>query len=358
MSKFDLDAELGGLFDLDLELDADPNPFSQVMSSTLPQSQSPLPKFERIWRRLNPKGAHLRSLPKSTQKEIFDWVPDFSWYDVIIINTSAGKDSLVSMDVVDRLARKAKVRDKIWVVHCDLGKVEHPGTKELAAQHAEVMDLPFYIAYSQEKGDLLQGIETRLEKYKDDPVKGWPGKFARFCTSGWKTAEVSKLITAWISNLEAPDGQPLGRRSAERHLGRPLRVLNILGLRVDEGSDRGKRPTMQMKGKANSRRVIHEWLPVHGWTDEKVFRQMGKSKMRAHPWYAQGGKRLSCIICPLAANEDIILGTMHYPQLAKEYVKLQKKYDKPIKSTQQYGGRLEEMVKEGQRRLRKGRKKK
>ena len=358
MSKFDLDAELEGLFDLDAELDTPENPFSQVMVSALPERQSPLPKFERLWRRRNPNGAHLRSLSQQAQKEIFDWTPDLHWYDLIIINTSAGKDSLVSMDVIDRMARRAKVRDRVWVVHCDLGRVEHPGTKELAAQHAEVMGLPFYIAYSQSKGDLLEGIETRLEKYKHDPVKGWPGKFARFCTSGWKTAEVSKLITAWISNLEAPDGNPLGGRSAERHLGRPLRILNILGLRVDEGTDRGKRPTMQMKGKANSRRVIHEWLPVHGWPDEKVFKQMAKSKMSAHPWYAKGGKRLSCIICPLAANEDIVLGTMHYPKLAAEYVALQRKYDKPLKSTKEYGGRIEEMVKEGKRRARsKGKKK-
>ena len=358
MSKFDLDAELEGTFDLDAELsEAADSPFAQGLVATAPERDNPLPKFTRIWKRRNPRELDVLKLSPQAQKEIFSFVPQLDWYDIIVINTSAGKDSLVSMDVVDRLARRARVRDRIWVVHCDLGRVEHPGTKELAAQHARVMGLPFYLAYSEEKGDLLEGIEARLEKHKKDPVKGWPGKFARFCTSGWKTAEVSKLVTRWIETLEAPDGRSLGGRYADRYFGRPARVLNILGLRAEEG-ERGKRATLKMKGEANSNRVVHEWLPVHGWPEEKVYRQMAKSKMRPHPWYAKGGKRLSCIICPLAGNEDIILGAMHYPELAAEYVALQRKYDKPIKTTKAYGGRLEEMVKEGQRRKRLASKKK
>lgn len=47
--------------------------------------------------------------------------PDLRSYDVLLVNSSGGKDSQAMLDHVVRLAREAGVADRIVVVHCDLG---------------------------------------------------------------------------------------------------------------------------------------------------------------------------------------------------------------------------------------------
>jgi 3'-phosphoadenosine 5'-phosphosulfate sulfotransferase (PAPS reductase)/FAD synthetase len=64
--------------------------------------------------------------------------PDLAGYDVILVNISGGKDSQAALDETVRAADAAGVRDRIVTVFCDLGDDdEWPGTRELAAEHAE-----------------------------------------------------------------------------------------------------------------------------------------------------------------------------------------------------------------------------
>ena len=50
--------------------------------------------------------------------------PDLTEYDVIIVNTSAGKDSQVALDVTVHAARAAGVADRVIAVH-DRGMGNH-----------------------------------------------------------------------------------------------------------------------------------------------------------------------------------------------------------------------------------------
>ena len=58
---------------------------------------------------------------------------------MILVNIFAGgKDSQAALDETVRAADAAGVRDRIVTVFCDLGdEDEWPGTRELAAEHAE-----------------------------------------------------------------------------------------------------------------------------------------------------------------------------------------------------------------------------
>lgn len=56
-------------------------------------------------------------------------------YDIILVNSSAGKDSQAMLDVIYQLADVEGVQDRITVVHCDLGRVEWKGTRELAGSY-------------------------------------------------------------------------------------------------------------------------------------------------------------------------------------------------------------------------------
>ena len=62
--------------------------------------------------------------------------PDLTSYDWILLNTSGGKDSQTAMDVTVRDAHRVGVTDRLVAVHCDLGRVEWKGTRELAEEQA------------------------------------------------------------------------------------------------------------------------------------------------------------------------------------------------------------------------------
>ena len=46
----------------------------------------------------------ITGFPPAVRRELWNWVADLAWYDLILINTSAGKDSAATLSVVTRLA--------------------------------------------------------------------------------------------------------------------------------------------------------------------------------------------------------------------------------------------------------------
>ena len=63
--------------------------------------------------------------------------PDLDQYEWIVANSSAGKDSQAMLDLVVEQCDQAGVpRARIVVAHADLGRVEWPGTRQLAQEQA------------------------------------------------------------------------------------------------------------------------------------------------------------------------------------------------------------------------------
>src|SRR6516225_9223288 len=88
-------------------------------------------------------------------------LPDLASYHWIVLNSSAGKDSQVMLDVVVERCDQAGVpRDRLVVAHADLGRVEWPGTRALAEEQARHYGLAF-VAVSRPQGDLLDHIANR-----------------------------------------------------------------------------------------------------------------------------------------------------------------------------------------------------
>ncbi len=85
--------------------------------------------------------------------------PDLTDYDVILINTSGGKDSQTMMRRVYDLACRAGVTDRLFAVHADLGRVEWEGVPELAKAQAFHYGIPFRVV-KRPQGDPVRG--TRL----------------------------------------------------------------------------------------------------------------------------------------------------------------------------------------------------
>jgi len=81
--------------------------------------------------------------------------------DIILVNSSAGKDSQATLDLVAGAAREAGVLDRLVVAHTDLGDAEWDGVPQLAAEHAAHYGLRFEIARRAHDGT----VETRTGRW-------------------------------------------------------------------------------------------------------------------------------------------------------------------------------------------------
>jgi 3'-phosphoadenosine 5'-phosphosulfate sulfotransferase (PAPS reductase)/FAD synthetase len=237
---------------------------------------------------------------------------DLTSYDFVLLNTSAGKDSQVTLDVITQLATDQGAYDKLLAVHCDLHRLEWPGTKELALEQAAHYDLPVAVVENQPwKGDLLAKIEKRGR---------WPGRVGggrviRYCTSEFKTGPVQQLCTQLVRDLRSTGVE------------RPIRILNVLGIRADESRERAKRlPFKHLdKGWSNTLRSVDEWLPIFDWTEAEVWARIKQSGVPYHWAYDEGMPRLSCSFCVFASKNALIRAAQLRPDLAQEYLAVEER---------------------------------
>ncbi|WP_324787153.1 phosphoadenosine phosphosulfate reductase family protein [Streptomyces sp. H51] len=238
-------------------------------------------------------------------------LPDLAETDLLIANSSAGKDSQAMLHHLVQLADMAGVLDRVHVVHCDLGDVEWPGTRELAEAQARHYGLPFHVVH-RPQGDLLTQIADRhrdLRARGDTTTPAWPSSSARYCTSGQKRGPVRVLITKLVTRLD---------------LARPARVLNCLGLRAAESAARARRPDIALdEGGSSGRRTITTWLPILRWSDRQVWQAIADAGTPYHPAYDSGMRRLSCTFCVLADETSLITAARLRPQLAERYLALE-----------------------------------
>lgn len=224
-------------------------------------------------------------------------------YDIIIINSSGGKDSLVAVWEVCRLAEIQQYPiEKIHVSHQDLGRMEWAGTKDLVAEQAAVFGLQVHYSKRRNKyGD----EETLLDYVKRR--KKWPSNKQRYCTSDFKRGPGARVVT-----------------SLTKHLG-PCKVLYVFGFRKDESPARSKRPTFSINTNLTTkRRTVYDWLPIHDWSTQEVWSLIHRSKLPYHPAYYLGMPRLSCVFCIFSPYDALVIAGKHNPKLLREYVETER----------------------------------
>jgi 3'-phosphoadenosine 5'-phosphosulfate sulfotransferase (PAPS reductase)/FAD synthetase len=224
---------------------------------------------------------------------------DLTGYDLIVVNTSAGKDSQTMLRALVALARSQGVEDRLVAVHADLGRAEWPGTWELAQEQAAHYGVRI-IKVNREKGDLLDQIEARGM---------FPSSSARYCTSDQKRDQITKVFTSLV---------------AELGLDRPANVLNCMGLRRQESPARAKKAEFELNKRASSgKRTVWNWNPIIDWTEKEVWEDIEISGVRHHPAYDAGMPRLSCAFCVLASRSALVLAAQQLPELAQTYADLE-----------------------------------
>lgn len=243
-------------------------------------------------------------------------VPDLALYDVILVNTSAGKDSQAMLDVVVESARAAGVAERVVAVHADLGRVEWKGTAELAAEHAAHYGVRFEIK-ARPQGDLLAHIEERGM---------FPSSTARYCTSDHKRGQVRTVMTKLVAERRSAAGWVRnGDGSFEK---RPVRILSCMGFRRQESAARKKKETFRFDQPAsNGKRHVDEWCPILEWLVEDVWERIAQAGTRYHWAYDAGMPRLSCSFCVLASKSALVLAAQLRPELAQEYADVEARID-------------------------------
>jgi 3'-phosphoadenosine 5'-phosphosulfate sulfotransferase (PAPS reductase)/FAD synthetase len=226
---------------------------------------------------------------------------DLTKFDLIVINTSGGKDSQAMMDHVYHLAKEQGVTDRLVAVHADLGRVEWKGTREIAEAQALHYGMTCLVV-RREIGDLLQQVEERGM---------WPDSQNRYCTSDQKRDQIAKLLTSLVHDLAA---------------GRQVRILNCMGFRAEESPARAKKPVFAIdKRNTNSKREVWNWLPIHTWTVGEVWARIKASGVAHHPAYDLGMPRLSCVFCIFAPKAALMIAGKHNPELLDEYCRVEEK---------------------------------
>uniref|UniRef100_UPI003F49A696 hypothetical protein n=1 Tax=Nonomuraea sp. CA-251285 TaxID=3240002 RepID=UPI003F49A696 len=264
-------------------------------------------------------------------------LPYLRWADVIVVNHSGGKDSSVALHEAVRVADLCGVRDRLVVLHNDLGRVEWPSTAELDAQHgrhyrdkfgatlvelfgdrpsargvaerqAARYGLPFVVR-SRTGGDLLQ----QIEQYGKFPDAG-----NRHCTSEQKRAPKFRLFTELVKLAD---------------LGRKVRILDINGERADESKARAAKPAVEWNRMASNatKRDVLTWRIVHEWSLADVWACHWANNLEWH-WAYEVMSRLSCSICVLAAVADVTWGCAMRPDLADDVAALEVRIDHLFKN--------------------------
>ncbi|MCX5251931.1 phosphoadenosine phosphosulfate reductase [Streptomyces sp. NBC_00201] len=154
---------------------------------------------------------------------------------------------------------------------------------------------------------------TEIVAYGRFPRMGSP-----YCRKSAKESVVSAAWTPFVDRLK-------------RELGRPVRILKVMGLRSDEGPDRKKRPAFRTV-QVNGARVVDEWLPVKDWSTAAVkewhadapvpYSWTYDSVPGAGDW--SGTSRCSCSLCVFASKHDVLLSIGRRPRLADLYAEVER----------------------------------
>lgn len=190
--------------------------------------------------------------------------------------------------------------NKCYLVHADLGRAELKATPAHVQELATITGLPLAIV-RHSKFDLLDGIKHRMETRPEVPP--WPSAATRNCTSDWKRGPISK----WIRNT-FPEGM----------------VVCVMGLRADESPARAKKEVCKLRSdcirlttKNRPGRMVLDWLPMHAFNEFEIWETIGDRPH--HPAYDRGNHRVSCAMCVLADDNDLLNGALQDPELFRAY---------------------------------------
>jgi 3'-phosphoadenosine 5'-phosphosulfate sulfotransferase (PAPS reductase)/FAD synthetase len=224
-------------------------------------------------------------------------------YDLVIINTSGGKDSICAIhQVVKEADSQGYPREKIVLSHQDLGSIEWKGTSDLVRRQAEYFGLRLEFSKRIDKNGNEEGLLDYVRRRKM-----WPSSTTRFCTSDYKRGPGATVITRLSKELE---GTP--------------RILYVFGFRAAESPSRSKKEVLTINKRwTNTKRTVVEYLPIHDWSTKKVWDTIKENDLPNHWAYSKGMPRLSCIFCIYSPFDALVIAGRENRALLDEYIQVE-----------------------------------
>lgn len=238
---------------------------------------------------------------------------------LFIINHSGGKDS----QTMTILLRKIIPANQIVVIHADLPGADWPGTWEHVTNTCQGLFM-------------IKCVARKTFMIMVDWRKMWPSPTNRQCTSDLKRGPIEKIVRHYIrdNNLSGL-------------------VVNCMGIRAEESVMRGKGldkknfkqtriPTTFIYDKRNSKagRECYQWYPIFKLTTIEVFETIKSAGQEPHWAYSKGMKRLSCMFCIMASQEDLTTAAKLVPDVYKMYVEKERElnftFAMPIKGVRKF----------------------
>jgi 3'-phosphoadenosine 5'-phosphosulfate sulfotransferase (PAPS reductase)/FAD synthetase len=222
----------------------------------------------------------------------------FRW---IVINSSAGKDSQTALHVVVQACKEQGIpMDRLVVSHQDLGEAEWPGTQDLVHKQAEHYGLRVIVVRRRDK----DGKEESLLDYVRRRKK-WPSSTTRYCTSDFKRGPGTRVITQLWREAEGD-------------------ILNVFGFRSEESPARAKKVVWEKNVRCcTKKRTVYDWLPIHDWSEEQVWRSIKDSGVPWHPAYDLGMPRLSCMLCIFSPKAALMIAGKANPEILDKYCEVE-----------------------------------
>jgi 3'-phosphoadenosine 5'-phosphosulfate sulfotransferase (PAPS reductase)/FAD synthetase len=226
-------------------------------------------------------------------------------FDLVIVNSSGGKDSECALFEVVRVAQVQNYPlNKIVVSHQDLQHIEWPGTKELVYKQSEFFGVETYISRRRNSN----GVEETLLDYVARRGK-WPSNKQRFCTSDFKRGPGSRVVTM------------LSKQFTGNH-----NFLHVFGFRKQESPARAKKEVYSFNEKLSTkRRTVFDWLPIHDWSTLDVWSTIKSMGIPYHYAYDYGMPRLSCCFCIFSPFDALVIAGIHNPELLDKYIEVENK---------------------------------
>jgi 3'-phosphoadenosine 5'-phosphosulfate sulfotransferase (PAPS reductase)/FAD synthetase len=217
--------------------------------------------------------------------------------DVIFVSHSGGKDSQAMMARLIALGLK----DKLVVVHSDLGEMEWEPMHDFIARNA--FGLEVHVVSATE--DFFQLCRR---------TKRFPSGQCQYCTDNLKIIPISKFIHEYMTAH--------GFKNA----------INATGIRAEESERRAKKEALCLsemtQPKKHPGHVIHDWLPIFNYTMSDVCEEILLAGQRPHEIYFKGFSRLSCVFCVNGRKNEHQKAAEMKPALFQKIVALEKELGK------------------------------
>ena len=187
--------------------------------------------------------------------------------DVFYVAFSGGKDSVVTLDIVQR----AMPHDDLKVLFGNTD-MEFPTTIELVQK--------VQILCKEEKINFYEA-KAEMPAIRSWQIFGPPARKVRWCCTVHKTAPVINKLCE-IYNLSK------------------LHSMMITGVRGDESVSRAEYEELSLGKKLSGQYSFH---PILNWSSAEVFLYIYKKRLPLNQAYKYGFNRVGCIMCPNSSEK-------------------------------------------------------